>query len=116
MEVKLTRDGDALICLIYKEYCQRRKVGKTIEESAYMGDDTDIHDKIAPKWPLDDITHLCWYLNGKNLLDVSPGDNKANFVSLSDEGIRYMENRFPTGFEGILKALSALSQVVAPWI
>lgn len=114
--VKLTKSADTLMCLMYKEYCQRRNSGSTIADACYMGDDSSIHMRLAPKWHLDDITDLCWYLKGKNLLDVYPGDDKANDVSLSEDGILYMEQRFPDGVKTVVNALSHLAQVVAPWL
>lgn len=115
-KIDLTRDGDTLICLIYKEYCQRRKDGKSIEDSSYMGDDVDIVESITPKWQLDDVTHLCWYLKVKGLLNVSRGDGRANHVTLCDDGICYMENRFPKGLKQVLDAISFISGFVTPWI
>ncbi len=91
MDVKLTKDGDALICLMYKKYCEERKHGKSIEESAYMGDDIDIQRNLVPKWLVDD-------------------------VSLSDDGICYMRDRFPKGISEIIDALSILSGLVVPWL
>lgn len=74
-EIELTKDGYALICIVYKKYCEERKNGKSIEDSAYMGDDIAIQDQLVPNWSLDDVTHLCWYLKQKGLLNAYPGDD-----------------------------------------
>ena len=115
-QIELNKDGDALICLIYKRYCECRKDGKSIEESAFMGDDTDIQKTCCPKWPLDDVTHWCWYLKKQGLLNVMPGEDHANDVSLNDDGIYYMENRFPKGVSQVIEVLSKIAGFVTPWI
>jgi hypothetical protein len=112
MEIHITRDADAFICVLYREYLKSRKSGKTIEDSARFGDDARIQETLFPKWQLDDVTHLCWYLAGKNLLRAYRGDNKANRVSLSEDGIVYMENRFPEGISQLLSALGKLASLL----
>ena len=116
MNLKITRDADAFICVLYREYLTKRKSGLTIENSQSFGNDVEIQSHLFPKWHLDDVTHLCWYLNEKNLLDVFPGDNRANAVRLSDDGIVYMENRFPDGIAQVLSAIAALASLVAAWV
>lgn len=110
-----TNDGSALIAVLYREYCRRRKDGASIERAMYFGDDKEIQQSLAPKLQLDDVTHLCWYLAEKGILSAAPGDNQANDVSITDDGIAYMEDRFPRGLED---ALSFIGKIVAlvPWL
>lgn len=116
MDIELNRDGTALICVLYREYCQRRKQGMTIEEAAYFGDGAEIHSSFMPKWQVDDISHLCWYLHKKGLLLASPGDDCVNAVSISDDGICYMEQRYPEGLKQIIETIATLAPLVIPWI
>lgn len=116
MEIRITRDADAFICVLYQEYLKARKSGKPIEDSASFGDDAQIQKTLFPKWQLEDVTHLCWYLARKKLLEAYPGDNQANDVSLSEDGIVYMENRFPEGISQLLSALGKLATLVAAWV
>lgn len=111
----LTNDAKAFVAVLYREYCTRRKQGKTIEESMYMEDDTVIKEKLAPKLPLDDVTHLCWYLADKDILSVMPGDDRANDVSITDDGIAFMEGRFPNGVKDAIDLIGKLVALV-PWL
>lgn len=115
-KIEITKDADALICLMYKKYCENRKAGKSIEESVCMGDDTDIVETLTPKWLLDDITHLCWYLHGKGLLFCMEGSDHANNVCITDDGIRYMQDRFPNGISQLIDAISKIAGFVTPWL
>jgi len=116
LEIRITRDADAFICVLYREYLKSRKSGKTIEDSASFGDDARIQETLFPKWQLDDVTHLCWYLAEKDLLTAYPGDGQANSVSLSEDGVVYMEHRFPEGVSQLLSALGKLASLVAAWV
>jgi hypothetical protein len=116
MNVQLSKDADALMCLLYKRYCESRKDGKSICNSSYFDDDETIHKDIAPKWLLSDITHLCWVLHEAELLYVRPGDNKANDIMITDAGLSYMQHRFPKGLSQVLAFLSKLSSAVTPWL
>jgi len=115
VEIRITRDADAFICVLYREYLKSRKAGKTIDESVSFGDDDRIQSTLFPKWDVDDVTRICWYLAGKDLLVARPGDNKANCVSLSEDGIVYTENRFPEGIAQVLSAIAKLASLVAVW-
>lgn len=115
MGLELTNDASAFVAVLYREYSNRRKQGKSIDESMYMGDDVEIKEKLTPKLLLDDITHLCWYLQENEILYVEPGDDRANSVSITDAGIAFMERRFPKGIED---AISFIGKIVAlvPWL
>lgn len=54
MDIKLTKDADALICLIYKEYLSRRKTGATRDKAKRTGGFKNIHNLIAPKLSIED--------------------------------------------------------------
>lgn len=116
MNLRITHDADAFICVLYREYLSARKSGETIERAQYFEDDISIQTRFFPKWHLADITHLCFYLEEKGLLDVFEGDDRAYRVCLSDDGIVYMESRFPDGFSQVLAAIAKLASLVAAWV
>ncbi len=111
MDIELTKESKALICLLYKHYLDQRKAGKSIEMARYLGHDTVIQKTIAPKWPLDDVTELCWSLERKGLVQTTLGEDRANNVTFTDKGIIYMESRG----KNVLKTLMELSKIVLPW-
>ena len=112
MPVELMKEADAMICVLYKTYLKARKTGKPISESKYLGGDVNIKNSITPKLALDDVTELCWALKRKGLLAADPGDNRANDVRFTDEGLIYMENRFKGKIESVVKWLAKLEAFV----
>jgi len=116
MEIRITRDADAFICVLYHEYLSARKSGASIQKAQFFGDDLSIQSRLFPKWQVADVTHLCFYLEEKKLLDVFEADNRAYTVHLSDEGIVYMESRFPDGIAQVLSTLAMLAALVAAWV
>lgn len=116
MNLKITRDADAFICVLYREYLSARKSGRTIEQAQFFEDDINIQSRFFPKWHLEDITHLCFYLEEKGLLDVFEADVRAYKVYLSDAGIVYMESRFPDGIAQVLSTIATLASLVAAWV
>ena len=114
--MKISKDCDALICVLYREYLTRRTKGDSIELSSYFADDANIRDQFMPKWRVDDIANLCWRLYNHGLLDVTPGDDKANNVCLTEDGLIYMEERFPMGLKAVLEHLGQLAALIVPWL
>lgn len=96
--IVLSKDADYLICLIYKNYLQLRKNGCSKSDAKILGNSQDVNTKIIPKWSFADTDDTCRELIKKQLLDNRIYvDNYCGYMSLSDEGIIYMENRFKNG-------------------
>ncbi len=93
--VQLSRDADYLICLIYKNYLNLRNSGISKAKAKSLGDSPDINSNIVPKWSLEDTEDTCKELIRKGFLNNNPYIHlRCGDMSLSDEGIIYMENRF----------------------
>jgi hypothetical protein len=108
MDIRLTKDSDALICLLFKQYCQKRKDGVPKVDAKDFGSSRDIHQTIAPKWSFEDVDETCWELDRAGLLECFKADMIAYYVHLSDTGIIYMENRFKNGLKDILEYLEKI--------
>ena len=108
----MTNDSDALICVLYKEYLQRRKDGNTKIDAKSFGSDYHIHETLIPKWLKEDVTETCWELVRAGLLHTVDADNHAYLVFLTDTGIIYMENRFKNGIVGVLDRISQLRDLL----
>lgn len=115
MSIKLTKDADALICLLYKEYCQKRKNGTDKFHAKMFDGSEEIQKTIAPKWSFEDTDETCSELSRAGLLDCLYGDNVVQHCSLSDEGIIYMENRFKDGLTQVLDYLSKIKSILPSW-
>ncbi|EHM46143.1 hypothetical protein ACR742_18205 [Flavonifractor plautii] len=111
-DVKLTKDADALICALYKEYLQKRKDGKPKGEAKDLGGAEHIQQTIVPKWQLGDVEETLWELGRAGLLVCHPGDNTVYFAILADEGIIYMENRFRNGLSDVLGYIEKIKSIL----
>lgn len=111
-EIKLTKDADALVCVLYKTYLQRRKDGKTKREARDMGSSATVHEQLLPKWQFEDVDDTCRELSCKGLIDCLYADDVAWEVSLSDDGICYMQKRFVNGLASVLPHLESLAAFI----
>lgn len=112
MSVTLTRDSDILICLLYKDYCDKRAVGYSKEKAISFGSSEDIHKNIIPDWSALDVNQTCIELYNAGLLNIFYADNIAYRTSLSDAGIIYMENRFVEGTKSIMEYLGKFKAIL----
>ena len=112
MPVELSKEADALICVLYREYLTRRAHGVPLSRSAYFRDDSSIQENFLPAWAEEDVTEVCRMLARKDLISFDPGDDKANGVTLTDEGIIYMERRFSRKVEQVASHLERLAALI----
>ena len=112
----ISNDCDALLCVLYREYLVRRSHGLPIDQASYFLDDVSIHENFMPLWSPDDVCTLCWRLVEHGLLFATVGDDKANNVTLTEEGLIYMQNRFGSRLENVLAWLDKLLSLVLPWV
>lgn len=111
-EIKLTKDSDALICALYKEYLQKRKDGIPKGDAKCFGGAEYIHRTIVPKWSLGDTEETLWELHRAGLLVCKPADNTVYFAILADDGIVYMENRFKDGISEVLGHIEKIKSIL----
>ena len=93
--VQLSKDNDFLICNLYKNYLEQTKNGIPKSKARWLGSSDKIQENLIKDWSKEDVATACWELHSKGLLKCSPGNNIAYTTYLTDEGIIYMENRFP---------------------
>lgn len=93
-DVKLSKDADRLICLIYKYYLELKNNGFSKTDAKSFGNSRNVNQKIIPEWSFEDTDDTCRELDRASLLDIFYADNECAEISLSDNGIIYMENRF----------------------
>lgn len=107
--LSLSKDADALICLIYKHYLQKRSEGTSKSNAKFLGDINNIHS-IAQKlnWSIADLEDTCRELSRAGVLTCHFADNTIYAAYLSDEGIIYLENRFKSGVKTLLDYLSKI--------
>lgn len=106
--MRLTKESDALLCLLYKEFLEIIKSGTPRKEAKELGGSEDIQRDHAPKWSPEDVDELCRELHRFGMLDVFYAGDIAYVVRFSDAGIVYMENRFK---DGLLEILDHLQRI-----
>jgi hypothetical protein len=104
MEIKLTKDADNLIRLMYKAYLERRKNGIDKSQARYFGDADTIHKDICPNQNVNDVIENSLELIAAELLESTRYISSViGETSLSDVGIVFMESHFPRGLEQLLE-------------
>ena len=112
MDVKLTKDADALVCLMYKRFLELRDNGISREEAKFFGGYLAVRDAVMPTANPDDVADYCRELDTAELLRVCYGDGKPSFIWFQDDAIVYMEGRFKSGLSDVLDYLSKIRTVL----
>lgn len=98
-ELVLTNDAKRVLLALYKEYKRRKKAKQKESDARYFGDEDEVQPLLFPNDEPQDIGDVCWDLSRKGLLNVLPGDDKANCISFTSDGIAYMESRMIRAIE-----------------
>lgn len=115
MEIQLTKDSDALICLLYKSYLEGRKNGDSRENSKQFGDIPDIQSTFVPNWLEEDVLDCCFELGNNKLISYTSADNTVMYVELTNLGIIYMESRFENKVNSILDYINKIKSIITPF-
>lgn len=75
--MELTKDSEKLICLIYKDYLEKRKSGLSKSKANEFGSSHDIHERLCPNWIFEDVDDTCRELHRAGLLTCFWADNIA---------------------------------------
>lgn len=102
MDVKLTKEADKLLTVMYREYLNKRKAGQP--KSSAKEFEYDYLNSMEPfnAWPDGDFSETLRELASKNLIKVYIGGDSE----LTDDTIATMEDRFVDGFKSIASYLS----------
>ena len=104
----LTKDSKKMLCMLYKDYLEKRNSGFSKSEAKSFGSSHNIHEALLPNWAFEDVDDTCRELSKAGMLDCFWADNIAYHVNLSDTAISYMDNRFKNGLKDIASFLSSL--------
>ena len=115
MSVKLSKYSDALVCVLYREYLNRRKHGVSLDEAVSFTDGVSIREDFLPSWSLPDVVHTCKTLSDTGLLSLDEADENVIDIDLTDDCIIYMEGRFQCRLDLVLSYLEKLSGIVGPF-
>ena len=113
-QIRLTKDADALLCVLYKTYKDRRASGTPKADAKYFSGSDFIHDNLMPKWSFEDVDETCRELARADMLKCLFADDVVWWANLTDLAIIYQENRFADSAEGFLEHLERL-RALLPW-
>ena len=111
-----TKDADKLICLIYKDYLEKRKLGILKAKAKNLVSVEKIHQDLVPNEQFEDVAETCRELSRLNLINCMLADNIIYHVELSDSGIAYMEGRFKNGLGEVIDYLSKVFGLIVPLV
>ena len=108
MEVKLTKDADRLICLIYEDYLFRREHGVSKASAKAYAETTDWPKSLTDEFSRDDVRDTLRELKAAGFVR----SYLYGGFSLTDQAIVYMESRFPNGISQVLDWLGKIKGAI----
>lgn len=114
MDIKLTKDSDYLICVLYSEHKNRLKNGIPISDSKVFKDISEIQNLAKVKWSENDTFEICCQLKRAKLLNAVAYDNTFYNITLNDNALIYMENRLSDKAFNLLDHISKLKSFFLP--
>jgi hypothetical protein len=101
----LTKEQQNILIFMYKEVLNRQPA-LSFDEANYFLNSDNVRDLFCRNQSSDHMANICWSLASKGYITCSQGDDLANDISLTDQTIIYMENRFRNGIKDVLDFLS----------
>lgn len=108
MDIKLTKDADKLICVIYKEYLTRIKDGTPKRNAKEFPDHLSWPDSFHQEFSDDDIMETIPELKQAGFIDLYIHGG----FQLKPDAIIYMEQRFPDGISGVLEWMAKFKSAI----
>jgi len=110
--VTITNDADALLCVLYKSYLEKRKNGVPKDEAKMFGNHEVIQSELIPKWSQADVKSTIGELHEAGVINTVYGDGLPVFVELLPAGIIGMENRFENNLKTLLDYMAKIKAVI----
>lgn len=111
MDIKLTKDAEYLIKVLYARYLDQRQYGKSKFDSAYFGSSENICNTFFALWSIEDLDSALIELGRSGLVENQYADDTVEHCLLTTDGIIYMENAFGRKLESVLKYIEPISVV-----
>ena len=113
-DTRLTKDADALLCVLYREYLNRRASGKSKADARFFSGSDYIHKELMPKWSIEDVDETCRELSRAGMLKCLFADNVTYLANLTDLAIIHQEYRFQDNVSELFQYLEKL-RALLPW-
>lgn len=113
MDIELTREANALITVIYKDYLERRKNGESKSDAMMKFDSERIQRELLPTWLLQDVDATMDELSTNGLVSCFAADDMVAYTAfLTSSGISYMEKRFERNLNKVLDYLKTFRDLI----
>ena len=100
----LTNEQKRLLVSMYQEVLSRQPA-LSMEQANFFKNSDQLIELFSLDMSSKYVSELCWKLKTKGYIACYRGDNLANDISLSDQTIIYMENKFKNGLKDVLSCL-----------
>lgn len=113
MEYNLTKDADALLCLLYGVYRKRLEESNDEEDDSVcdLGGIDEIYELVSSKFSKRSTAACCNELSNKGLINGIYASGTLVFATLETDGIAYVEAK---NKGVILKTIKEVLGVAAP--
>ena len=106
--MQLTNDTDRMLCLIYNEFLNRRKIGMSKRETICFPHPSVLQMEFLQGIHEDDIVDALTELANNGLIKLY---YDCGFL-LNDSAIIYMENRFSNKMDSFLETISKIRSLM----
>ncbi len=108
----LTNDAKFLISAMYKEYLERRKIGKTKEEATNFQSEKVIAQEIMPEWKEADVNYTIAELKSHGFLDATAAGNAFMWVKMTSKAISALEVTFQDKVDSVLNFMAKIKDAI----
>lgn len=108
----MKNDAEYLLCILYKEYTERRNEGKSKRESSHFGSSKNVYETFFGEWGLEDLDDTLRELHRLEYVSCFYASGTIYEFSLTSAGIEYMEKRFKNKFDYLIDTISKLKSII----
>lgn len=107
-EKPITKDANLMLYTLYKAYLEKRKAGTPKADAKYFSDYDSVHLQLFSNASVEDVDETLRELWRSEFITARGYDGHVCRVTLTDDAIVYMENRFKRGLSEVIEAIAAL--------
>lgn len=96
LNMRLSKDAECLLCVLYNEYLIRRKKGIPDNDAVLFGGSDAIQDEYLPQLSVAGVDKAAGELKDFGFLKCSYGDNMVSYCCLLPNAITHIERIFDT--------------------
>lgn len=112
-DIKLTKEANYLICILYKEYLERRQCGVPREDAGTFRGSKYIHNEFLSEWQYKDVVAACQELDEVGLLRCYCSDSNVLRIKFESRGIAYMESSFQRNISSVIDCLTNIKKLIS---